>query len=97
MLKKIQNKFDLIYLNNDEHTHMDRANGSTDILDMAFITQNLAIHDIQFPTGSDLGSDHLRIEISINRTPHRNTSTNTLNTNLTRLTEKYLNQHPMKH
>ena len=32
MLKTIQNKLNLIYLNNDEHTHMGRANGSTDIL-----------------------------------------------------------------
>ena len=52
MLKKIQNKLNLIYLNNDEHTHMDRANGSTDILDIAFISQNLAIHDIQRPTNT---------------------------------------------
>ena len=74
--KKIQNKLNLIYLNNDEHTHMDRANGSNDILDMAFISQNLAIHDIQFQIGADLGSDHLPIEISIDTTPHRNTSTN---------------------
>ena len=76
MLKKIQNKLNLIYLNNDEHTHMDRANGSTDILDMAFISQNLAINDIQFQIGADLGSDHLPIEISIDTTSHRNTSTN---------------------
>ena len=76
MLKKIQDKLNLIYLNNDEHTHMDRANGSTDILDMAFISQNLAIHDIQFQIGADLGSYHLPIEISIDTTPHRNTSTN---------------------
>ena len=76
MLKKIQNKLNLIYLNNDEHTHMDRANSSTDILDMASISQNLGIHDIQFQVGADLGSDHLPIEISIDTTPHRNTSTN---------------------
>ena len=72
--QKIQNKLNLIYLN-DEHMHMDRANGSTDILDMAFISQNLAIHDIQFQIGADLGSDHLPIEISIDTTTHRNTST----------------------
>ena len=36
MLKNIQKRLTLIYLNNDEHTHMDRANGSTDLLDMAF-------------------------------------------------------------
>ena len=42
MLKNIQKQLNLIYLNNDEHTHMDRAEGSTDILDMVFISPNLA-------------------------------------------------------
>ena len=32
MLKNIQKQLNLIYLNNDEHTHMDRTNGSTDLL-----------------------------------------------------------------
>ena len=57
MLKTIQNKLNLIYVNNDEHTHMDRRYGSTDILDMVSISQNLAIRDIQFQIGVDLGSD----------------------------------------
>ena len=56
--------------------YMDWRNGNTDILDMAFLTQNLAIHDLQFQIGVDLGSDHLPIEISIDTTPHRNTFTN---------------------
>ena len=55
---------------------MDRANGSTDILDMAFISPNLAKHDIQFQISDDLGIDHLPIEIAINTLPHRNTCTN---------------------
>ena len=76
MLKTIQNKLNLIYVNNDEHKHMDRRTGSTDILDMAFISQNLAINDIQFQIGVDLGSDHLPIKISIDTTPLRNTTTN---------------------
>ena len=76
MLKTIQNKLNLIYVNNDEHTHMDRRTGSTDILDMAFISQNLAIHDIQSQIGVDLGSNHLPIEIPIDTTPLRNISTN---------------------
>ena len=76
MLQNIQNQLHLIYLNNDEHTHMDRAKGSTDILDMAFISPNLAKHDIQSQIGDDLGSDHLPIEISIDTPPHRNTFTN---------------------
>ena len=54
---------------------MDRAKGSTDILDMAFISPNLAKHDIQFLIGHDLGNDHLPIEISIDTPPHRNTFT----------------------
>ena len=44
MLKNIQKQLILIYLNNDEHTHIDRSNGSTDLLDMAFIAANLAKH-----------------------------------------------------
>ena len=76
MLKNIQKQLNLIYLNNDERTHMDRAKGSTDILDMAFISPNLGKHDIQFQIGDDLGSDHLPIEISINTPPHRNKFTN---------------------
>ena len=46
MLKNIQKQLNLIYLDNDEHKHMDRANGSTDLLDMAFASPNLAKHDI---------------------------------------------------
>ena len=76
MLKNIQSHLNLTYLNNDEHTHLDRAKGSTDILDMAFISPNLTKHDIQFLTGDDLGSNHLPIEISVDAQPHRNTHTN---------------------
>ena len=76
MLKNIQKQLNLIYLNSDEHTHMNRGKGSTDILDMAFISPNLAKHDIQFQIGDDLGSDHLPIEISIDTPPHRNSFTN---------------------
>ena len=77
MLKNIQKQLNLIYLNNDEHTHMDRANGSTDLLDMVFISSNLPKHDIKFQIGDDLGSDHLPIEVSIDALPHRNSPTNT--------------------
>ena len=76
MIQNIQNQLNLTYLNSDEHTHMDRANGSTDILDMAFISPKLAKHHIQFQIGDDLGSDHLPIKISIDTPPHRNSSTN---------------------
>ena len=76
MLKNIQKQLNIIYLNNDEHTHMDRSTGNTDLLDMAFISPNLAKHDIQFQIGDDLGSDHVPIEISIDAPPHRKTSAN---------------------
>ena len=76
MLKNIQKQLNLSYLNNDEQTHMDRANDSTDLLDMAFISPNLAKHDIQFQIDDYLGSDHLPIEISTDVSPHRNSSAN---------------------
>ena len=76
MLKNIQSHLNLTFLNNDEHTHLDRAKGSTDILDMAFISPNLTKHDIQFLIVDDLGSDHLPIEISVDAQPHKNIHTN---------------------
>ena len=80
----------LTYLNNDEHTYLDRAKGSTDILDMAFISPNLTKHDIQFLTGDDWGSDHLPIEISIDAQLHRNAHTNPVRHNAgIRLTDYY--------
>ena len=76
---------------------MDRAKGSTDMLDMAFISPNLAKHDIQFQIGDDLGSDHLPIEISVDTPPNIGIHLlTTPSTNLTRLTEKYSNQHSRK-
>ena len=94
MLKDIQKQLNLTCLNNDEHTHMDRSTGNTDLLDMAFISLNLVKHNIQFYIGGDLGSDQLPIEISIDGPPHRNSfDIITPSTNLTRLIEKYLNQH----
>ena len=74
MLKNIQKRLNLIYVNNDEHTHMDRSTGNTDLLDMAFTSPNLAKHDIQFQIDDDLGSNHLPIEISIDAPPRRNSS-----------------------
>ena len=76
ILKTIQNILNLIYLNNDEHTYMDWRSGNIDLLDMVFISQNLAIHYIQFQIGVDMGSNHLPIEISIDTTPLINTFTN---------------------
>ena len=72
ILNTIQNQLNLIYLNTDEHTRLDRYTGNTDILDMAFISPNLSKHDIQFLIGDDFCSDHLLIEIAIDTQPHRN-------------------------
>ena len=93
MLKNIQKQLNLIYLNNDEHTLMDRANGSTDLLEMAFISPDLAKHDIQFQIGDDLGSDHLPIEVSIDAPPHRNSYTNHTKYKFDQTDREYSNQH----
>ena len=76
MLKNIQKQLNFIYLNNDERTRMDRANSSTDLLDMAFTSPNLEKHGIQFQLGDASGSDYLPTEISIDAPPHRNPSIN---------------------
>ena len=70
MLKNIQSRLNFTYLNTDEHTHLDKRTGNTDILDMTFISPNLTKHGIQFLIGDDLGSDHLPIEILIDAQPH---------------------------
>ena len=65
-----------MYLNSDEHPHLDKRTGNTDILDMTFISSNLPKHGIiQFLMGADLGSDHLPIEITIDAQLLRNTHT----------------------
>ena len=74
MLKTIQNQLNLIYLNTDEHTHLDKSTGNTDILVMAFISPNLSEHDIQFLIGDDLGNDRNRNKCQ----PHRNIHTNSV-------------------
>ena len=77
MLKNIQSHLNLTYfLNNYEHTHLDKRTGNTNILDIAVISSNLTKHDKEFLTGDDLGSDHLPIEISVDAQPHRNIHTN---------------------
>ena len=43
--QKYKSHLNQTYLNNDEHTHLDKAKGSTDILDRAFISPNLTKHD----------------------------------------------------
>ena len=74
VLESIQSH--LTYLNNDEHTHLFKRTGNTNILDMAFISPNLTKYDIQFLIDDDLGSNHLPIEITTDARPHRNIHTN---------------------
>ena len=69
----IHSHLNLTYLNNDEHSHLDNRKGDTDIVDMAFISPNLAKHDIQFLIVDNLGSDHYP---TIDAQPHRNIHTN---------------------
>ena len=76
MLKNIQKRLNIIYLNNDRAHAYGQIKGSTDLLDMAFISPNPAKHDIQFQIGDDMGSDHLPIDIPIDAPPHRNSSIN---------------------
>ena len=73
MFKNIQSHLNLTYLNNDEHTHLDKRTGNIDILDMS---PDLTKHDIRFLIGDNLGSNHLPIEISVDAQPHRNIHTN---------------------
>ena len=40
VLKNIQSHLKLTYLNNDEHTHLDKRTGNTDILDVHLYHQN---------------------------------------------------------
>ena len=75
MLINIQSQLNLIYLNTDKHTHLDKRTANTDTLGMAFISPNLSEHEIQFLIGDDLGSHHLPIEIAIDAQPHRNIHT----------------------
>ena len=96
ILKTIQNTLDLIYLNNNEHTHMDWRNGSTDILDMAFITQNLIIYDTQFQIGVDLAATTYPSKSQLIQHHIGTHSLTPPGTNLTRLTEKCSNQYSRK-
>ena len=92
MLKNIQSHLNLTYLNNDEHTHLDSAKGSTVILDTGFILPNVTKHDIQFLIGDNLGRDNLPIEISKMLNLIGTHTLTPLGINLTRLTEKCSNQ-----
>ena len=55
-------------------TREDPVHGTSDILDMAFITPGLSSRDISFSVADDhMGSDHFPIQISLDKPLKRNT------------------------
>ena len=70
-LPKIAKILKLFYVNQLEpnrHTHEDPVHGTSDILDMAFITPGLSSRDISLSVADDhMGSDHFPIQISLDK------------------------------
>ena len=77
MLLNIAKDLKLFYVNQLEpnrHTREDPVHGTSDILDMAFITPGLSSRDISFSVADDhMGSDHFPIQISLDKPLKRNT------------------------
>ena len=67
----------LFYVNQlgpNRHTREDPVYGTSDILDMAFITPGLSSRDISFSAADGhMGSDHFPIQISLDKPLKRNT------------------------
>ena len=70
-LVNIAKDLKLFYVNQLEpnrHTCEDPVHGTSDILDMAFITLGLSSRDISFSIADDhMGSDHFPIQISLDK------------------------------
>ena len=70
-------RFETVYVNQlgpNGHTREDPVHGTSDILDMAFITSGLSYRDIFFSVADDhMGSDHFPILISLDKPLKRNT------------------------
>ena len=70
-LLNIAKDLKLFYVNQLEpnwHTCKDPVHGTSDILDMAFITPGLSSRDISFSVADDhMGSDHFPIQISFDK------------------------------
>ena len=91
-LVNIAKDLKLFYVNQLEpnrHTCEDPVHGTSDILDMAFLTPGLNSRDISFSVADDhMGSDHFHIQISLNKPLKRNTpltkdSLSSIDTNIT--------------
>ena len=77
MILNIAKDLKLFYGNQLEpnrHTREDPVHGTSDILDMAFITPGLSSRDISFSIADDhMSSDHFPIQISLDKQLKRNT------------------------
>ena len=73
MLVNIAKDLKLFYLNSlspNSHTREDPANGTSDILDVAFISLGLSSRDFSFSVSDDqMGSDHYPFQISVDKPP----------------------------
>ena len=76
-LVNIAKDLKLFYVNQLEpnrYTREDPVHGTSDILDMAFITPGLSYRDISFSVADNhMGSDHFLIQISFHKPLRRNT------------------------
>ena len=75
-LVNITKDLKLFYVNHlcpNRHTHEDPFHGTSDILDMAFISPGLSSRDLSFSVADDhMGSDHFPIQISLDKPLKRN-------------------------
>ena len=71
MLVNIANDLKLFYVNQldpNRHTRDDPFHGTSDILDMAFLSPGLSSQDISYSVADDhMGSDHFLIQISLDK------------------------------
>ena len=77
MLVNIAKDLKLFYVNQlcpNRHTREDPFHGTSDILDMAFISPGLSSQDLSFSVADDhIGSDHFPIQISLDKPLRHNT------------------------
>ena len=77
MLLSIAKDLKLFYVNQlcpNRRTREDPFHGTSDILDMAFISSGLSSRDLSFSVADDhMGSDHFPIQISLDKSLKRNT------------------------
>ena len=76
-LANIAKYLKLFYVNQlspNRHTREDQVHGTSDILDMAFLSPGLSSRDISFSIADNhMGNDHFPIQISLDKPLKRNT------------------------